>query len=488
MNTAMKRIIICAAAIMITMAANAQNDADALRYSIIGFGGTSRYISMGGAFGAIGADFSTLSTNPAGIGAYRKNEITFTPSIYTGKTESTYNGKTSEDLKYNFNFSNMGMVYAFKTNNNDKKGWKSVNFGFGLNRYNNFHNRIDIEGPNPDNSLMTVYLNNAQGYTPDELKELFPFDIHLAFNTYLVDTLNGETNYISNVPNGGIMQRKSIETRGAMQEMVFTLGANYNNKLYIGGTFGFPHIRYNEQSTYKETDDGDTLANFNSFTYNEDITTTGTGFNFKFGLIYIPIDIDMVKVKLGAAVHTPTFFSMHNNWSSKMSSSFENGTYSHESIPGEYNFELTTPMRAIGSIAVQIGQYGTIGADYEFVDYSEARLRAHDYKFFDENDNIQAKYTAQNNIRIGAEAALGLFSIRGGYAIYGSPYKSGINDGKRTVISGGFGIIDKGYFIDFAYAYSISNEDYYLYQYDVLNPASLEKTSSTFIITLGFRF
>ena len=74
MNTAMKRIIICAAAIMFMVAAKAQNDGDALRYSLIGFGGTARYISMGGAFGAIGADFSTLSTNPAGIGAYMKNE------------------------------------------------------------------------------------------------------------------------------------------------------------------------------------------------------------------------------------------------------------------------------------------------------------------------------------------------------------------------------------------------------------------------------
>jgi hypothetical protein len=486
MNTAMKRIIICAAAIMITMAAYAQNDVDALRFSMIGFGGTARYISMGGAFGAIGADFSTLSTNPAGIGAYRKNEFTFTPSIYTGKTESTYNGNTSEDLKYNFNFSNLGMVYSFKTHNDDREGWKSVNFGFGLNRYNNFHNRIDIEGTNNENSLMDVYVANANGNAPADLGQ---FDTQLAYYTWLIDTLPGGTDYFSYIPKGVLTQRKSIETFGAMQEMVFTLGANYNDKLFIGGTFGFPHIRYHELSTYKETDVADTLANFNSFTFNEDITTTGTGFNFKFGLIYIPIDVDIIKVKIGAAVHTPTFYAMNENWSSKMSSSFDNGdNFSEESPNGEFNFQLTTPMRAIGSIAVQIGKYGTIGADYEFVDYSEARLRASDYKFFDENDNIQNKYTAQNNIRLGAEAALGLFSLRGGYAIYGSPYKSGINDGKKTVISGGFGIIDKGYFIDFAYAYSISNEDYYLYQYTGLNPASLKKTSNNFLITLGFRF
>lgn len=482
----MKRMIICAAAIMFTMAASAQNDADALRYSMIGFGGTARYTSMGGAFGALGADFSTLSTNPAGIGAYRKNEITFTPSIYTGKTESTYNGTSSEDLRYNFNFSNVGMVCAFKKNNDDKEGWKSVNFGFGLNRYNNFHNRIDIEGPNASNSLMNVYLDNAQGKSPDNLGS---FDTQLAFYTYLIDTLSGGTTYYSNVPLGGLQQRKSIETRGAMQEMVLTLGANYNNKLFIGGTFGFPHIRYNEVSSYSETDAADTLGNFKSFTYDEDVTTTGSGFNFKFGLIYVPVDADMLKVKIGAAVHTPTFYSMHENWSDRMSSKFDNGnSYSENSPTGDYNFQLTTPMRTIGSLAIQIGQYGTISADYEFVDYSEARLRAHDYKFFDENDNIQKKYTTANNLHFGAEAVLGLFSLRGGYAIYGSPYKSGINDGKKTVISGGFGIIDKGYFIDFAYAHSISDEDYYLYQYDVLNPASLEKTSDNFLITLGFRF
>ncbi|MFH0865164.1 MAG: hypothetical protein V1904_03155 [Bacteroidota bacterium] len=484
----MKRIIICAAAIMITMAANAQNDADALRYSMIGFGGTARYISMGGAFGAIGADFSTLSSNPAGIGAYRKNEITFTPSIYTGKTESSYNEKTSEDIKYNFNFSNLGMVFAFKTKNKDEAGWKSVNFGLGLNRYNNFHNSVDIQGPNHDNSLMTVYLDNAQGYTWDQLGE---FDTQLAYYTYLLDTTVNGTTYStpSNLQNGGMMQRKSIETRGAMQEMVITLGANYNNKLYIGGTIGIPNIRYHEHSTYNETDDADTLAGIESFTFNEEINHSGTGVNFKFGLIYVPVDVDMLKVKIGAAVHTPTFFNMHENWSSKMSSEFDNGeNYSEKSPTGEYDFELTTPMRAIGSLAVQIGQYGTISADYEFVDYSEAKLDALGEKFFDENDNIQAKYTAQKNLRFGAEAALGLFSLRGGYAIYGSPYKSGINDGKKTVISGGFGIIDKGYFIDFAYAYSISNEDYYIYQYDGLNAADIKKISNNFLITLGFRF
>ncbi|MCD4745380.1 MAG: hypothetical protein K8R58_03690, partial [Bacteroidales bacterium] len=81
----------------------AQNDVDALRYSKITFGGSARYMALSGAFGALGADFSTLSTNPAGIGLYKKSEFSITPSFYIGQTSSEYNDFTLDDSKYNFN-------------------------------------------------------------------------------------------------------------------------------------------------------------------------------------------------------------------------------------------------------------------------------------------------------------------------------------------------------------------------------------------------
>jgi len=481
------KIIATCAIAMISIAANAQTDVDALRYSMIGFGGTARYSSMGGAFGAVGADFSSLSVNPAGLGVYRKNEFTFTPSIYTGKTTATYIGNTEEDSKYNFNFSNVGLVFAKSPNNaKNQTGWKYVNFAIGLNRVNNFHNRMVIEGSNNSSSLMDVYQGVANGTAPSNLD---PFTTQLAYSDSLISTHNGGTSYFSNGPhNGGELQRKSVETKGAMQEMVISMGANYNNKLFIGGTLGISYLRYNETSAYKEMDNGDSIPYFTNFTLDQDLTTTGTGFNFKFGLLYVPIDVDMIKVKIGAAVHTPTFYDLHDEWSSKMKSTLDIGSFSAESPQGNFDYTLTTPMRAIGSLAIQIGQYGTISADYEFVDYSEARLRSKSYKYFDENDIIQNKYTATNNLRFGAEAALGLFSIRAGYAIYGSPYKSNINDGKKTYITGGFGIMDKNYFVDFAYVYSTSTEDYYLYNYSDMTPASTKKNTQNFLITLGLKF
>ncbi|MCK4360276.1 MAG: hypothetical protein KAV70_00910, partial [Bacteroidales bacterium] len=65
----MKRILITKILIIaVIIPALSQNSVDALRYSKITFGGTARYMGMCGAFGALGADFSVLSTNPAGIG------------------------------------------------------------------------------------------------------------------------------------------------------------------------------------------------------------------------------------------------------------------------------------------------------------------------------------------------------------------------------------------------------------------------------------
>ncbi len=53
--------------------ASAQNEEDILRYSVYQIGGNARAVALGGATGAMGADMSALSNNPAGLGLYRKS-------------------------------------------------------------------------------------------------------------------------------------------------------------------------------------------------------------------------------------------------------------------------------------------------------------------------------------------------------------------------------------------------------------------------------
>ena len=51
---------------------------DALRYNQFYHEGSSRFNSMGGAFGALGGDLSSININPAGSSIFLKSELGFT--------------------------------------------------------------------------------------------------------------------------------------------------------------------------------------------------------------------------------------------------------------------------------------------------------------------------------------------------------------------------------------------------------------------------
>lgn len=486
----MKKIIITLiVTVLFVFSLNAQNDVDALRYSNISFGGTARYMGAGGAFGALGADFSSLSVNPAGIGLYKKSEFTFSPALYRSNIESKYNGTTGEDSKMNFNLSNFGLVFSSKTKGkySEGKGWKNAQFGIGINRIANFNSRMMIEGYNGDNSIMAEFVSKAQGSTPGNLNV---FDTYLAYQTFMINPVGDSTLYTSPLDNGGITQRKTITTKGGINEFVLAFGGNYNDKLYLGATFGIPFVRYIEESVYEEKDyDNNTAVtgDFESFMYNQQLKTTGVGINFKFGFIYRPLDF----IRFGASVHTPTYYSLNDEYENSMESNFDNGDhfYAEPDKKGEFDYEVETPLRFTGSLAFIIGKYGFIGLDYEYADISEASLRSDDYNFASENRAVRDKYDAQNIIRVGGELRLNPMFVRAGVALYESPYISGVNSGgEKTYYTFGLGFRDGPYFIDLAYVFSKSEEDYYLYNPELVNATNNNITSGNFVITLGVKF
>ena len=69
------RFHIAVGALMIAATAGAQSAFDLYSISQPGLKGTARFMAMGGAFGALGGDLSTLNQNPGGIGVYRSSEI-----------------------------------------------------------------------------------------------------------------------------------------------------------------------------------------------------------------------------------------------------------------------------------------------------------------------------------------------------------------------------------------------------------------------------
>lgn len=479
------KIILLGIGLLSFMASIAQNDLDALRYSQLTFGGTARFASMAGSMGALGGDISTLSFNPAGIAIFRKTELTITPSIFSQKTSSTYNSNNEVDKKLNFNIGNIGLVATIPLNGeNNSTGWESLNFGFGYNRTNCFQNRMDIKGDNKTSSLLDAFVADANGHTSNDF-DLFSTD--LAWKTWLINPDSNGTNLYNHVlPNYGELQHKTIETKGSMGETDVSFGGNYKNKVFIGGSIGFVNERYEEESVYEEIDEKDTIAGFQSFEYTQSLSTKGNGFNLKVGIIVKLVD----WLRIGGAIHTPTALSLKDDYSSSMKSKFDDGSaYEEQSPKGSFDYSLTTPFRAIGSIGFIISKYGLLNVDYEFIDYTYAQLSSSPNVFSDVNSTIRSKYTSTANLRIGGEARLDPISIRAGYALYGSPFNGGENENAgRSSYTFGLGFRENKYFIDFAYVLSKYTEYNYLYDSALISPVKNDQTSSSFMLTFGLRF
>lgn len=477
---------------------NAQNDIDALRYTQTTFGGTARYMAMGGSFGALGADFSVLSTNPGGLGLYKKYELSITPALYFGKTMSTYNGISPVDQKTNFNLSNAGVVIASQIteNNTILKNWQ---FAVGMNRLNNFNNRSVIRGYNNQNSIVDTYVDNANGINYEEIENdyygQYAYDLNLAWNAYAIDTIPGEIDqyYGALPPGGGVLQEKYTETWGSMNEFLIAFGTNVADRLYIGASFAFPYIRYFESSVYYETDEDNSIPDFKKLTRKDDLRTNGGGFNMKFGMVLRATN----WLRLGGSIHSPTWFNNLNDyWSAELYTDFDNNEYFSAFSPyGSYTYDLETPWRAMGSIGLVLGRFWLINAEYEYVDYQKARLSAPEYQFYDENQAIQSKYTEGHNFKLGTEFRFGHFALRGGTGLYGSPFAEDengerINDGSKIYYSGGIGFRDEHFFIDLAYVGSESEQNYYLYGSENVSVDPVLQTFHTnnFLMTLGVRF
>lgn len=67
----MNKIILASVLAAIPACAMAQTTIDGMSISQSDMRGTARYMSMAGAFTALGGDLSSLNQNPAGLGIYR---------------------------------------------------------------------------------------------------------------------------------------------------------------------------------------------------------------------------------------------------------------------------------------------------------------------------------------------------------------------------------------------------------------------------------
>ena len=71
----MKKYIFLSALGLTATMTQSQELSDALLYSQDNLNGTARFRAMGGAFGALGGDLSSLNVNPAGSAIFVNNQL-----------------------------------------------------------------------------------------------------------------------------------------------------------------------------------------------------------------------------------------------------------------------------------------------------------------------------------------------------------------------------------------------------------------------------
>lgn len=495
----MKNKIISGAIILLfSTSLKAQTDADYLRYSMLNYGSTARSLAMGNSFGALGADFSSLAMNPGGIALYRRSEFTVSPLFSNRNINSEYIGTNTSDNYFKFALGNFGVIFA-GTKNKASSPWKGFSFGMGYNKTNDFSSNYVAQGANSKNSLLDNYLEQLSGVDPANIPVYYPYDIDLAWQTFLIDTFDvgGTPNYYSALPFAGALQRKTVESRGGQGEWDFTFGANYNNVLHFGFTMGITTINYKEESTWEETDNKDTIPYFSRYSYNQYFETKGSGINFKTGIIYKPID----AFRLGIAIHTPTWYNLTDVYSASIRTDLQDGVIRDYAgpvfVPFEYN--MHTPFRVITSLALILAKQAAVNFDYEYLDYSQGKFKPFDPTFNADFNNvnsaIRSKYSSSHNFRAGLEFRYELLSFRLGGSYSTSPFASGLRisedtDQSRYGLSGGIGYRDKKYFIDVAYAwsrmgsfqrpYTLNNQD--------TEGITFKQTDNRVMFTIGYLF
>ncbi len=480
----MKQLILCGASVLLSLFAFGQNEQDVLRYSRQGFGGTARFVSMGGAFGALGGDVSTMSTNPAGIAVFRKSDFSFTPSFYNMTVNSTYNDTMSSDQRFNMKVDEFGFVVATRPEIRTDHGWQMLAMGISYNRTNSFQANLMMTGTS-NTSMLDSWTRSAAGTGPSSLDY---FNEGLAWETYLMDPYMDTTHYIDRVPDGdSLRQFKQVEMRGGMGEWTFGGGANYDNRLYIGASIGIPTVKYEETTFYTEEEVYDTVSNFDYLEFQQYLETKGRGINFKAGVIFRATD----WLRVGLAFASPTNLKLSDTYFSKMKSILGDTLRAYESPSGNYNYTIRTPMRVTGSVAVVVGKFALISAEYEMVDYSDGKLKSTDYNFFDENAQVRMKYKAASNIRAGVEMKFVPFSVRAGMGYYGSPYNPQVNNEvARLYITGGVGYRDPNdaFYVDLGFVSQRYTENYFFYDQSLAKPVENKWKSINVLLTVGFRF
>lgn len=492
--------------------------------------GTARYVGMGGAMGALGADMSTMGTNPAGTALYRSCDIAFSFGANGVSQNTQTNLGRGRALSTYGSFDNVGVVIANKHSNTD--ALRFVNFGFNYRNVKRYNGKMsmasDLNGLSQTGQMawqayqnLDVYYEDFDATDPDGFfNKNYYNDPWVGWLTlmgaqaYLIDAnaldeklaLTGKNFYPSYYNN-------YTETlSGGIDAYDFNLSFNFFDALYLGATLTKYTVSRKSESVYTEKfEDGD-------YTLQNDYRTKGSGYDLKLGVVVRPFPSSSFRI--GVAATTPAMYTLRDYNSAILSSniSFTNGTdewvekttidtQSKKAFGGECytDYTMVAPAKYNVSLGGTIGTSLALGAEYEYTDYASTQL------FYSDgventvmNEHTEENFTGQHTLRFGVEKTFGSFYTRLGYNYQTGGYKSDswkmipVNSVQTNTayanlkstqnFTCGVGFRGDAFYLDVALLYSTQTADFYPFEDPELPATQLERNLIKGMMTLGLRF
>lgn len=534
--------ILFASMLMASMSAAAQETYQDAKLAAPQLTGTARYVGMGGAMEALGADVSTISSNPAGVGLFRKSQVSLSAGVIaqSGAETSLKYGGTVIDFdgkKSHPTFDQAGFVWASKGRNGNY-----FNFAF------NYHKETDfgqiLAAANSLSHASQNKLSAAKNY-----EGVYGWSsVDANYGGYNDNFNRYQPGLLTVAKDGNLSYAESNQflfgqyQHGYIGAYDFNISGSINNRVWLGLTVGVHDVHYNSNSLYTEN-----LVDGNYADSYETLKITGTGFDVKAGVIFRPVADSPFRI--GAYVNTPIFYDLSlsgandvtMNGHSDVATYIEtDGTLQPCYVKGDkgqsvdYDFRLNTPWKVGVSMGHTVGNYLALGATYEYTWYDHIDNRVKDGGYYDDwygtyyetsssddvmNADTRANLKGVSTLKLGLEVKpTSLLSVRLGYNYVSPMFKDGAYRDQSIGSNGvsvsnstdytnwkatnrftcGLGFNYENLFIDVAYQYSFQKGDFYPFMSynnaendalsNVASATKVENKRHQLLMTVGYKF
>ncbi len=486
--------------------------------------GTARYVAMGGAMDALGADLSTMSSNPAGIGLFRRNNISLSFGLVSQENAPSVLGAD----KTNMSFDQAGIVMSVNTSGRQQS---FVNVGFNYHKSRNFDFILSAADALVNASQNKLTYAKAKAGLLYQVRADGTPNFDASYNSCnQLDAVYAQSlnyNYGENLwgYDNGTDYRLDRSHTGYVAEYDFNISGNINNRVYLGLTIGVHDVHYKHYGEYAETllDGGDPYR----LVVEDDREITGHGYDIKAGVIFRPVEYSPFRI--GLSVSSPTFYDLTTDNRSRLN----DGVYS---VPTReaYDFKVYTPWKFGVSLGHTIGSQVALGASYEYADYGSTDTRlitgSHYNYWYDswtddsKCDDVMNRHTKEtlkgvSTLKLGAEfKPVPELALRVGYNYVSPMYKTeGFKDGTldsngsyyssatdytnwggTNRITAGVGLNIDQFSLSAAYQYSTCSGEFrpFMSYTDASNPADnniadivkVKNNRHQLLLTLGYSF